>query len=188
MRTIYTFAILSTTFATISLSTMVAPVRAASFNVSGQFDSRIFPGSTLQNGTFNGVFSYDEATGRPGQDFSVNILRANGGLTYTFSPLLASLQFISPNPGEIELLFQGSTPTTPKLPILDLVFASQTPLLENSSFVRGLLTDPTNNSRTVVSALIKAVPEPTTVTGVLVAGVLCAVLKRNNNRKNSEVS
>ena len=31
MRTIYTFAILSTTFATISLSTMVAPVRAALF-------------------------------------------------------------------------------------------------------------------------------------------------------------
>ena len=188
MHTIYKFAILSTTLATISLSSTVAPVRAASFNLSGQFDSRVFPGSTLENGTFNGVFSYDDATGEPRQDFSLDIIRASGGLTYTFSPLSGDLQFLRPNPGEIELFFQGSTPTTPTLPILDLVFASQTSPSQSSSFVSGLVTDPANQSRTVVSASIKAVPEPITVTGVLIAGALGVVLKRKNNRKNSEVS
>ena len=54
--------------------------------------------------------------------------------------------------------------------------------------MNGLLTDPANQSRTVVSASIKAVPEPITVTGVLIAGALGVVLKRKNNRKNSEVS
>jgi hypothetical protein len=189
MRTIYKFAIFITTLAAIPLSSTIAPARAASFNISGQFDSRVFPGSTLQNGTIDGVFSYDDATGEPRQDFSIDLVRASGGITYTFSPLSGSLQFLRPNPGEIELFLQGSTPTTPTLPTLDLVFASQTFLSETSSFERGLLTDPANQSRTLVSTSLRAVPEPSTnclsVAGV--AGALSVAVKRNN-RKARKVS
>lgn len=97
MRIIYKFAMLSTTLVTIPLSSTVAPAWAASFNISGQFDSRVFPGSTLQNGTLNGVFSYDDASFEPRQDFSVDLIRASGGITYTFSPKSGSLQFRRPN-------------------------------------------------------------------------------------------
>ena len=157
------------------------PARAATFNISGMFDSRVFPGSNLQDGSFNGVFSINDTTGQPLQDFVLNLITANSTTLYTFSPSLGSFQILNPSQEIFTLSFQGSTPTTPNLPILQLSFAEETLPLPTSVFKSGYLTDPRDMTRSVVSASIsqsQPVPEPDMVVGIVVFGGIGWLMKR----------
>lgn len=157
------------------------PARAATFDISGMFDSRVFPGSNLQNGSFNGVFSFNDTTGQPLQDFVLNLVTANNTTFYTFSPSLGSFQILNPSQGTFTLSFTGSTPTTPNLPTLQLSFAENALPLPTSTFKSGYLTDPINMTRSVVSASItlpQRVPEPDMVVGTVVLGGISWLMKR----------
>ena len=159
----------------------ITPASAATFDISGMFDSRVYPGSNLQNGSFNGVFSFNDPTGQPLQDFVLNLDTANGTPFYTFSPSVGSLQILNPSQGTFTLSFQASTPTTPNLPILQLSFAENTLPSPTSTFKSGYLTDPLNMTRSVVSASItqpQRVPEPDTVVGTVVLGGISWLMKR----------
>lgn len=160
----------------------ITPASAATFDISGMFDSRVYPGSNLQNGSFDGMFSFDDPTGQPLQDFVLNIFTANSTtIFYTFSPSVGSFQILNPSQGTFTLSFTGSTPMNPNLPILQLSFAENTLLSPTSTFKSGYLTDPLNMTRSVVSASItqpQRVPEPDTVVGTVVLGGISWLMKR----------
>ncbi len=163
------------------LVSRITPARAATLDISGMFDSRAFPGSNLQNGSFHGVFSFSDTTGQPEQDFVLNLVTENSTTFYTFSPSVGSFQILNPSQGTFTLSFTGSTPTTPNLPILQLSFAEKTLPSPTSTFQGGYLTDPLNMTRSVVSASItqpQRVPEPDMVVGTVVLGGISWLMKR----------
>lgn len=163
------------------LVSSISPASAATFDISGMFDSRVFPGSNLQNGSFNGMFSFDDPTGQPLSDFVLNLVTANNTTLYTFSPSVGSFEILNPSQGTFTLSFTGSTPTTPNLPILQLSFADKTLPSPTSTFKSGYLTDPVNMTRSVVSASItqpQRVPEPDPVVGTVVLGSISWLMKR----------
>ncbi len=163
------------------LVSSITPASAATFDISGMFDSRVFPGSNLQNGSFNGVFSFNDTTGQPLQDFVLNLVRENRTTLYTFSPSVSSFQILNPSQGTFALSFQGSTPTNPNLPIFQVSFAEKTLPSLTSTFKSGYLTDPLNMTRSVVSASItqpQRVPEPDMLVGTVVLGSISWLMKR----------